>query len=797
MAKRTKRKTRPSKAEKDLIAAIKAKDTGRVRGLLAEGVDVSQKDFGETAMLHAFESRCEGELILALLEAGADPATARDSIIRVVRIGRADILSRVLDAGGDVNFSSPSGTPLSVAASMGSTGMIKVLLDRDADVNAGNMLSTPFGAALKANHDEAAAMLLRAVADVQEGQLAEIVFRGMDVTLKAALARGDLDINERATAKDIDQGTVKTAVSEWAGQVFGGDESGSGREGAVVSLHVDNADITVTNYANATPLIVAGLKGNLVATRALIEAGANLDDFDDSGKTALMYARELGHTDVAAALSNAGAAAEPDVPSEKRIFLAVDAGDVETVRRLLDEGLDPNIRDKRDGRENDTALIAAARSGRVDTLRVLLDKGAEVNATNGDGMELSEYYWGEPKGRTALLVGVAAGHLDVVAALVAAGTDLSIADQDDRSALEVAITSNRAELIRPLVEAGCDVNKLAGSETPLTLAINRVQGGPLDTVVALIDAGADVNRVAHGGWTPLMGAVLRGEEALAALLVKAGADPTARTKDGDTPTKWAKHGSASLQKLIGDAVSRWRKSGKKTAVPKKASGKKKPAVKPAKKAKKKRTGKGAETWKPIKPVALRGVKKYEPDRVLSRLRRAASKSGFRKRVDELGDRLKAKPIDKTRDLGGWTVHVKWGKKLDLCALQEEFLGKGVFVYCVERAGASRSPGRLAILPTTDLYDAIAAMRTDGANCDLGTLDVIAWLKSLEKRHPFHVEEIRHDLIAGRFAGALGTPAGLAQDMYTFCPDIVDQGVETVEALAKELETSGRLYFWWD
>jgi hypothetical protein len=34
-------------------------------------------------------------------------------------------------------------------------------------------------------------------------------------------------------------------------------------------------------------------------------------------------------------------------------------------------------------------------------------------------------------------------------------------------------------------------------------------------------------------------------------------------------------------------------------------------------------------------------------------------------------------------------------------------------------------------------------------------------------------------------------------MYDFCPDIVDQGVGSVKALATELRRSRSLYFWWD
>ncbi|MCC7229615.1 MAG: DUF4253 domain-containing protein, partial [Fimbriimonadaceae bacterium] len=35
------------------------------------------------------------------------------------------------------------------------------------------------------------------------------------------------------------------------------------------------------------------------------------------------------------------------------------------------------------------------------------------------------------------------------------------------------------------------------------------------------------------------------------------------------------------------------------------------------------------------------------------------------------------------------------------------------------------------------------------------------------------------------------------EMYFYAPDIVEQGTETVKALAQEILGSSILYFWWD
>ena len=38
---------------------------------------------------------------------------------------------------------------------------------------------------------------------------------------------------------------------------------------------------------------------------------------------------------------------------------------------------------------------------------------------------------------------------------------------------------------------------------------------------------------------------------------------------------------------------------------------------------------------------------------------------------------------------------------------------------------------------------------------------------------------------------------LAREVYEFCPDIVDQGTETVERLAYEMRVTNELFLWWD
>ena len=104
--------------------------------------------------------------------------------------------------------------------------------------------------------------------------------------------------------------------------------------------------------------------------------------------------------------------------------------------------------------------------------------------------------------------------------------------------------------------------------------------------------------------------------------------------------------------------------------------------------------------------------------------------------------------------------------------------------------------RVGLLPTQDKYAVMAAMDTNGDNYDIGTAGVISWMKELEQEQPYILPEIGFDYMAGIFVSPVKDAPGLAARMYQFCPDIVDQGVETVRALATELR-KGKLYFWWD
>ena len=72
---------------------------------------------------------------------------------------------------------------------------------------------------------------------------------------------------------------------------------------------------------------------------------------------------------------------------ETALMRRAGAGDVETVRFLLDRGADPNAQD----RSGETALIRAARGHKRKVVQLLLDSGADVDRADYTGKTALDY----------------------------------------------------------------------------------------------------------------------------------------------------------------------------------------------------------------------------------------------------------------------------------------------------------------------------------------------------------------------------------------------------------------------
>lgn len=109
-------------------------------------------------------------------------------------------------------------------------------------------------------------------------------------------------------------------------------------------------------------------------------------------------------------------------------------------------------------------------------------------------------------GRTLLHAAAATGHVDVVRALLAAGTPVDVWDEGGHTPLYAVANECGSDagpdVVRVLVEAGADVNASSGvtRATPLHMAARR---GHVAIAKALLECGAEVDARDRNGCTPL------------------------------------------------------------------------------------------------------------------------------------------------------------------------------------------------------------------------------------------------------------------------------------------------------
>jgi hypothetical protein len=105
--------------------------------------------------------------------------------------------------------------------------------------------------------------------------------------------------------------------------------------------------------------------------------------------------------------------------------------------------------------------------------------------------------------------------------------------------------------------------------------------------------------------------------------------------------------------------------------------------------------------------------------------------------------------------------------------------------------------KIGVLKGTDEYDILRIMHTDGDDYDISNQDVIDWLKELEKKASFNIIGADSDWVEIEFTALPGDLKALAESVYDFCPDAVDQGSGSIDGLAKEIRQTNRLFLWWD
>ena len=161
-------------------------------------------------------------------------------------------------------------------------------------------------------------------------------------------------------------------------------------------------------YTKKTAIMLAAEKGSPYCLKVLLNAGADVNTKDRSGRTALWHAASRGSQDCVNSLIVAGADVNTRDKYGKTPLMSAVSCSKGCVNALLAEGADVNKKDKY-GR---TALNDALCGGHKSSVDVLMDAGADVTMA---GPKLSFLF------NPALRI----GHDRIVALLIDAGVDVN------------------------------------------------------------------------------------------------------------------------------------------------------------------------------------------------------------------------------------------------------------------------------------------------------------------------------------------------------------------------------------
>lgn len=193
------------------------------------------------------------------------------------------------------------------------------------------------------------------------------------------------------------------------------------------------------SYAGMTPLLAAtrdSWHGRPDAVMTLLANGADPRATDGDGYTPMHHAARSSDPGVAALLRDAAAELDPlGRDGLSPLGVACAAGNWRLAKFLLERGARP------EPAGGQPALLAASGGEDDDPagVQLLLKHRAKVDARDGEG-------------RSALHIAAYAGHIDIAAALLAAGADAATLDKADRSPLMEAARGGRQAMFERLLE---------------------------------------------------------------------------------------------------------------------------------------------------------------------------------------------------------------------------------------------------------------------------------------------------------------------------------------------------------
>jgi ankyrin repeat protein len=395
-----------------------------------------------------------------------------------------------------------------LAAEDANTQMIELLLKAGAKATSANLDGeTALHLVARAGNVDAAKLLLAhgAKVDARErfGDQTPLMWaaaRRHEAMVELLLSRGGADVNARSAVRDYQR--VATAESRAKFLDRGGFTPliYAARENCgacVAALLKHKADVNLADPSGVPPVSIAMMNGNWDVAKQLIEAGADVNQWDIFGQSPLHVAIEGVNR---RGDNNPLDSDDPNKASSRDI-----------IKLLVDRGANPNqqLFYKAPGRDTGvgrglTPFLAACATGDIEIVKLLLAHGADIKLATSDG-----------QGPIILAVGSRVGGTANPGAQSASGADFGNAQGVTSIRAATGPEDRAVALIKFLADNGADVKLIAKrhflQRTRGGSALHyAVRGNNKVLINTLLDLGADVNAKDEDGLTALDYAMGRG-----------------------------------------------------------------------------------------------------------------------------------------------------------------------------------------------------------------------------------------------------------------------------------------------
>ena len=529
-------------------------DEKKIQKLIDGGVDINFKDINDRTMLFDLAKKRRVESIKILIKNGVN-VNAEDRYGKTVlteAINKEDgmMIRFLLDNGASVNFVNESGrTVLQDVALEGNARIFRILLAHNPDLNIednygktvlfdavdgenldiikdvinhvdnpnvtdSNGQSVLYNAALNEN-SELAKFLIKNGLDVNhtDNNRQNILFNAVilgaqNIDFIELLLKKGLKINQ----KDNDDKTILDELLKILGILNGSDSEPEGK------------------YK-----LVSEERNYLKLTAILMEHGLAIDREDSEGKTVLSREIQRKNYETIDFLLAAGANINhPDKEGKTVLFDAIlgGVGNISMIDYLIDKGADIDLKDA-----NEKTIID-------DLVEIILIQSNDKRTAN----------------RRFYDINIAEDYTGLLKRILTRKPKINIPKKDGRTIIYDVINYNNLDLIKILLNNGCDSNiRDLNGDTPLSVLIDegikikrpKERELFLERLVFLLKFRVDVNSVDLNGKTVFHKAIISNDLEVVEKLISKKADLNIKDKQGRTAlhhTQWK--GNYKIARLL-------------------------------------------------------------------------------------------------------------------------------------------------------------------------------------------------------------------------------------------------------